>query len=138
MTQVIRDEGFYDDDLVDGDFVELQDLAGENQLLTLPNDTEATDVAPHFAKISTIRIPFASFSDGRGFGLARQLRQLGFTGRLRASGHLISDQYFHARRCGFDEIEITEKQSQRQTQPMWVAQSNWDKETYQDRLLRAS
>ena len=53
-----------------------------------------------------LAIDFPSFSDGRGFSLARRLRELGFKGRLRASGRLIVDQYAMARRVGFDEVEV--------------------------------
>ncbi len=85
----------------------------------LPNDADAETVSAHFDRISMIRIPFPTFSDGRGFSLARRLRDLGFSGRLRANGHLISDQFAHARLCGFDEVEIDEMLAERQPETLW-------------------
>lgn len=136
MSVLIKDEGFQFDDLLGAVFVPLEGFSPSDRLLDLPNDTEASTVVPLFGQLDAIRIPFSSFSDGRGFSLARRLRSSGYTGRLRAYGHLISDQYFHARRCGFDEVEIEDPQSIRQPKIEWMAQSNWDRETYQDRLMR--
>ena len=44
---------------------------------------------------------FPALAD-RGFTLARSLRGAGYTGRLRAAGHVIADQYTMARRSGFE------------------------------------
>ncbi|MEX0968847.1 MAG: DUF934 domain-containing protein [Paracoccaceae bacterium] len=136
---IIRDDGFAKDDF--GDFVTLAVLqAGvENPLaVEIANDTDPMALVPLFPWISAIRIPFPSFADGRGFSLARRLRMLGFSGRLRAAGHVISDQYFHARRSGFDEVEIDALLARRQPQAQWMARSDWDRPTYQDRLRAAS
>jgi uncharacterized protein (DUF934 family) len=69
-----------------------------------------------------IRIPVRSFADGRGFTLARELRRLGFRGRIRAAGHLIPDQWRLARACGIDEAEIGQAQALRQPEPAWALQ----------------
>jgi uncharacterized protein (DUF934 family) len=96
--------------------------AGEGVLrLEVPADGEPSAAVPHFATAEVIRVPFRSFSDGRGFTLARELRRLGYRGRIRASGHLISDQWPLARACGIDEVEITEAQAERQTEAAWAA-----------------
>ncbi len=137
MSVLIKDEGFQADDLLDVEFVPLEEISATNRFLDLSSDADAFEIVRLFGQLNTIRIGFASFSDGRGFSLARRLRALGFTGRLRAFGHLISDQYSHARRCGFDEVAIDESLSQRQPQHQWLAQSSWDQPSYQDRLLRA-
>lgn len=139
MTKIlIRDDGFATDDL--GAFVTLDVLlAGvESPLaLNITNDTDPMQLVPLFPWISAIRIPFPSFADGRGFSLARRLRMLGYSGRLRASGHVISDQYFHARRSGFDEVEIDDLLARRQPEAQWLARSDWSRPTYQDRLRAA-
>ena len=83
-----------------------------------------------------IRIPFASFADGRGFTVARRLRAAGYGGRLRAAGHLIADQYAMARRSGFDEIELGDEIAARQPQAQWRARSDWRAHDYQARLGR--
>ena len=140
MTKVlIRDDGFAEDDF--GDFVTLDVLqAGVETALPLniSNDIDPMVLIPLFPWISAIRIPFPSFADGRGFSLARRLRMLGFTGRLRASGHVISDQYFHARRSGFDEVEVDELLARRQPEAQWLARTDWDRPSYQDRLRAVS
>ena len=96
--------------------------AGEGALrLEVPADGDPEAAVPHFAKAEVIRIPFRSFSDGRGFTLARELRRLGYRGRIRAAGHLISDQWPLARACGIDEVEITGAQAERQPEAAWTA-----------------
>jgi len=81
-----------------------------------------------------VEINFPSFSDGRGFTLARLLRLRGFKGRLRAIGHIIPDQYAMVRRSGFDEILITPMQAKTHPEARWVARSNWRARNYQHRL----
>ena len=133
---LIKDEGFQADDLAGAEFVPLADISVAEKFLDLPNDADVALVSNLFSRLTAIRIEFASFTDGRGFSLARQLRASGYTGRLRAYGHLIPDQYCHARRCGFDEVEIKDIQSQRQPQKQWLDNAEQGRKTYQDRLLR--
>jgi uncharacterized protein (DUF934 family) len=87
----------------------------------LAADGDPAALVPHFARTAIIRIPFRSFADGRGFTLARRLRQLGFRGRIRASGHLIPDQWPLVRACGIDEVEIDAAQAARQPEAAWRA-----------------
>ena len=81
-----------------------------------------------------IRVDFPSFTDGRGFTIARRLRQMGFTGRLRARGHVIADQYAMARRSGFDEVEIDDALATRQPEDQWRARADWKAHDYQARM----
>ncbi len=85
-----------------------------------------------------IRIAFPSFSDGRGFTLARRLRQAGYTGRLRASGHVLADQYAMARRSGFDEVEIDDALARRHPEEQWRTRADWRAHDYQSRLGKRS
>lgn len=133
---LIKDDGFHADDLADVTFETLADGGATPSYLDVDNSIDPADLAAHLSA-KAIRIPFPSFADGRGFSIARQLRSMGYTGRLRAVGHLISDQYLHARRAGFDEIEIDDAVAARQPAAQWLAVSNWDKITYQDRLRAA-
>lgn len=56
-----------------------------------------------------IAILFPSFTDGRGFSLARLLRERhGFTGEIRAVGYLIPDHGQFLLRSGFDTAEIAD------------------------------
>lgn len=84
-----------------------------------------------------IRVDFPEFADGRGMTIARQLRLMGYRGRLRAKGHLIADQYAMARRAGFDEVEISDALAARQPQYQWLARADWQAHDYQSRLRAA-
>ena len=132
MSVIVTDSGFAADDL--GPFALFEDIQPDTQRLAIGNDIDPLVVAKRFGALEAISIEFPSFADGRGFSLARQIRQLGFTGRLRAIGHLISDQYYHARRAGFDEIEISDEMAKRQPEDNWKAEGDWNSDTYQDRL----
>lgn len=92
--------------------------------VTLAPDTNPATLADHLAA-DLIGIDFPSFSDGRGFTLARRLRELGYTGRLRATGRLIADQYAMARRVGFDEVQVAADIAARQPQDQWRARADW-------------
>jgi uncharacterized protein (DUF934 family) len=58
----------------------------------------------HFALIA---VHFPQFGDGRGYSLARLLRErFGYRGELRAVGDVIRDNLFYLAQCGFDAFEI--------------------------------
>jgi uncharacterized protein (DUF934 family) len=69
-----------------------------------------------------------------GFSIAAELRRMGYKGRLRAKGHVISDQYAMARRVGFDEVEIDDTLAARQPEAEWLFRANWTEHDYQARL----
>ncbi len=59
--------------------------------------------------IQIIQINFLTFKDGRPFSLAKNLRKKkSFKNQIRASGHILPDQYSFLLRCGFDSVEIEE------------------------------
>ncbi len=126
MSFIVNDTGFHRDVIAPG--TPALDIAPD----TLPNGLGPVPENTHL-----IRIDFPSFADGRGFTLARHLRRLGYTGRLRATGQLIADQYAMARRAGFDEVEISDQLAQRQPWPHWQARANWRDHDYQSRLGHA-
>ena len=73
----------------------------------VPGDTLWTTLAPETLAAPALEIAFPSFKDGRGFTLARELRdRLGYRGWLRASGDLLPDQATHLRDVGFDDVLI--------------------------------
>ena len=100
----------------------------------LASDTDPEAVGDGLADLRMIRIDFPSFADGRGFTLARLLRLRGYSGRLRARGHVLADQYAMARRAGFDEIEISEALAARQPEEHWRFRADWRAHDYQARL----
>ena len=85
------------------------------------NATPVPEIKLLLRQLSLISIIFPSFSDGRGFSLARHIRNHGFTGVLRAHGPLIADQFAYALACGFDEIELPEESASRQPWTQWQA-----------------
>ena len=89
---------------------------------------EGLDAAP------MVRVEFPSFSDGRGFTLARLLRLRGYAGHLRATGHVIADQYAMARRSGFDDVEISDELAARQPEEQWRFRAGWQAHDYQARV----
>ena len=86
----------------------------------VPNTIRIAELAPHFKALSLITIAFPSFADGRGFSIARSLRQAGFKGELRAFGPLIADQFAHAKACGFSAVEVPEGLAERQPAGQWL------------------
>lgn len=61
------------------------------------------------AQIELIVINFPVFTDGRGFSYARELRERGYQGELRATGHFIRDQLTYLARCGFDAFQMADE-----------------------------
>jgi uncharacterized protein (DUF934 family) len=104
------------------------------EAVDLGSDADPQGVAGKMPALRLIRIDFPSFADGRGFTIARQLRLMSYTGRLRARGHVIADQYAMARRAGFDEVEISETLAARQPEDQWLFRANWQAHDYQSRL----
>lgn len=88
----------------------------------VPNNTDPVTLEPHLNRVAMIAVDFPSFADGRGFSIGRVLRELGFAGRLRASGPVISDQFTYLLQCGFDEVAIPDDVAIRQPVAHWLSQ----------------
>ncbi|MGB7241618.1 MAG: DUF934 domain-containing protein [Sulfitobacter sp.] len=133
MSILITDTGFAPADLSTS-FTPLGGkVANDTSALDVPSDAVPGDI-PLCGALALIRVDFPSSADGRGFTIARQLRLRGYTGRLRAKGHVLADQYAMARRAGFDEVEISDALAQRQPQDQWQFRANWQDHDYQARL----
>jgi uncharacterized protein (DUF934 family) len=75
----------------------------------VPADTQAEDIADLVDRVSLFVIEFPKFRDGRGYTIARSLREhYHFKGELRATGHTLPDQYTFLLRCGFNSVDIPE------------------------------
>ena len=136
MSIIVTDTGFAADDWTSG-FVAMAERAANDCTalsLDLASDAEPNELAECLNKIDLIRVDFPSFADGRGFTIAAQLRRMGFSGRLRARGHVIADQYAMARRSGFNEVEISDDLAARQPEAQWLARADWKAHNYQARL----
>lgn len=71
-----------------------------------PDDDPAT-VADDLARIALIAVRFPKFTDGRGYSIARLLRErYGYRGSLRAVGDVLRDQLYYLLRCGFDSFAM--------------------------------
>jgi uncharacterized protein (DUF934 family) len=133
MTVIVTDTGFGADDY-SGAFVLLDEAANDVSALDVPSDTDPSELAKSLSGVEMIRVDFPSFADGRGFTIARHLRLNGYQGRLRAKGHVISDQYAMARRVGFDEVEISDDLAKRQPEAEWTFRADWKAHDYQARM----
>jgi uncharacterized protein (DUF934 family) len=64
-------------------------------------------LAADVTELPLIAVDFPQFTDGRGYSIARLLREpLGFRGELRAIGDVQRDQLFALAECGFDAFAI--------------------------------
>ena len=61
-------------------------------------------LAPHLDRIRLVEVDFPKFRDGRGFSSARILREMGYTGEIKATGDVLVDLIYFMRRCGFDSF----------------------------------
>jgi len=88
------------------EWVKLEDRA---QPVSLQPGEAPDPLFDHLADIPLIAIHFPVFTDGRGFSYARELRELGFSGELRATGAFIRDQLTYMVRCGFDAFQMDDE-----------------------------
>lgn len=78
--------------------------------LRLEPDQEPDGLEKALKAASFVEIWFPVFRDGRGFTTARRLRKdFGFSGEIRAVGHILPDQAAFLKRCGFDSVEIRDR-----------------------------
>jgi uncharacterized protein (DUF934 family) len=73
----------------------------------LEPDDDPASIAPDLAHFALVAIHFPKFTDGRGYSIARLLRErYGYAGPLRAVGDVLRDQLFYLLRCGFDQFAM--------------------------------
>ena len=85
------------------------ELAGRNGELgvQVPSTAQPEDSADLLGRVTLIAVDFPKFRDGRGFTIARALRErYGFTGDIRAVGHVLPDQHSQLLRCGFTSVAV--------------------------------
>ncbi len=110
----------------------LDEVKHENQVgLSVDGHEKLSRILPFLPEIALLIIDFPSFSDGRGFSLARMVRRGGFKGVLRARGALITDQFAYALAVGFDELEIPDDLATRQPLELWLQALHHISHTYQ-------
>ena len=93
------------------------------------NDDEVEVFLPH---LSLVVLPFPAFADGRSYSIARQIRNLGYKGELRASGNVLPDQLQMMLQVGFSSFDVSE----RFPLQAWQAAAKQMSLAYQRRLYR--
>jgi len=83
-------------------------LAGRNAVgVWLKPSDDPGALAGDVARLPLIAIDFPKFVDGRGYSIARLLREkYRFGGELRAIGDVLRDQLYYLRQCGFDAFAV--------------------------------
>jgi uncharacterized protein (DUF934 family) len=77
--------------------------------VTIPNSADERSLAPYFAQISLVVVSFPTFTDGRSYSQARQLRLDGYRGEIRATGNILPDQLQFMLQVGVDSFEVSER-----------------------------
>jgi uncharacterized protein (DUF934 family) len=77
--------------------------------VAVANTVRAEELAPYVSRLALIVLAFPSFTDGRSYSLARQLRLDGYRGELRATGNLLPDQLQFMLQVGIDTFEVSER-----------------------------
>ncbi len=84
--------------------------------LQINSDESIDDIIDDLSNISLVQLNFLTFKDGRPFTVAKTLRKkFKFKKEIRATGHVLPDQYIFLRRCGFDTVEIEDRDKE-----VWV------------------
>ena len=80
----------------------------------LATDAEPAAIAADLARLEVVAVRFASVTDGRGYSLARLLRErYGYRAELRAVGDVARDQLFYLAACGFDAFTLADGEDPR-------------------------
>ena len=67
------------------------------------------DLLENLDDIVLVVVNFPAFADGRGFSYGRELRERGYRGELRASGHFMRDQMTYLQRVGFNAFALADE-----------------------------
>jgi uncharacterized protein (DUF934 family) len=102
--------------------------------VTVPNTARAEALNPYLSRIGLVVLTFPAFADGRAYSIARQLREGGYRGGLRASGNVLPDQLQFMRQVGFDSFDVPD----RFPLLVWQKASRQMSLAYQRGLIRAA
>jgi uncharacterized protein (DUF934 family) len=116
-------------------------LARRSELLERPgrlglwlDSHEAPEaVAADVGRFAVIAVNFPKYQDGRGFSIARLLRErFGYKGELRAVGHITRDHLYYMAGCGFNAFELREGEDAQES----LAALDAFSESYQSSVTR--
>jgi len=135
MSKIIKNDRIVDDRwdilrLAEGQAADALDLTGEALIVPLPvwlsrreeiiarkqpfgvwlDSSEGPEaIAGDLEHFALIAVNFPKFTDGRGFSIARLLRErYAYRGEIRAIGDVLQDQLFFMKRCGIDAYALRE------------------------------
>jgi uncharacterized protein (DUF934 family) len=123
---IVTDDGFADDDWQD------------DEVCHLNGDDDPLEAIPRSRDAAKVIITFDGVHDGRGFSLARRLREAGFDGHLRAKGPLVADQWRHLRQTGFDSLMLNPEQVKKMPLQVWRDIQGVHLPNYQGRIFGGS
>ena len=70
-------------------------------------------IADRLGDLALVALAFPGFADGRSYSKAQLLRtRHGYTGTIRATGEVLTDQIAHMLRTGFDELVVSDPVAQ--------------------------
>ena len=96
--------------LTKGLWIQKGQLLKKNKIISgiqLNSDESLDEITDDILYFSLVQFNFLSFKDGRPFSIAKTLRKkFNFKKEIRASGHILPDQYIFLLRCGFSSVEI--------------------------------
>ena len=99
--------------LTKGLWIQKGQLLKKNKIISgiqLNSDESLDEITDDILYFSLVQFNFLSFKDGRPFSIAKTLRKkFNFKKEIRASGHILPDQYIFLIRCGFDTVEIEDE-----------------------------
>jgi uncharacterized protein (DUF934 family) len=103
MAELLR---FRDDPLPDEPAVSLDAFLDQTNAASVRIEAgdDVRRLAPVLDRVRLIEVDFPRFRDGRGFSSARVLREMGYTGEIKATGDVLVDLVYFMRRCGFDSF----------------------------------
>ncbi|MBT2135852.1 DUF934 domain-containing protein [Croceibacterium sp. LX-88] len=103
MADVLR---FRDDPVPDEPAVSLDAFLDQTNAASVRIEAgdDVRRLAPVLDRTKLVEVDFPKFRDGRGFSSARVLREMGYTGEIKATGDVLVDLLFFMRRCGFDSF----------------------------------
>jgi uncharacterized protein (DUF934 family) len=95
-----------------GKLLEVVNEAADQQVLHFKGDQDPLESQVDWSKIARVDIDFPNFTDGRGYSIARLVRnRLNFAGEIRAVGDVLVDQLPYMARCGITTFALREDQS---------------------------
>ena len=87
----------------------------QGEVVRLEPADDPAAVADRLDRVARIEVNFPKFGDGRGYSIARLLRErYGYKGELRAVGHITRDHLFFMESCGFNAFELREGEDAQQ------------------------